>query len=252
MRSLLLGVVVTAISSYFGLTFTAKQKSDILETLESTFGTIFKGFKFSTEPPVVPEPRELGDYASAFKFTKPERIESLKCMRWEDYPPDTISNVISVIGEQWKLSAEQVKLMQLSVTGGRVIDALEVFEHGKTGQYRFIQYVSARMPNGNYDFMIANYGYSWVMDVLSPEEQVKRLDLGQMIAATASTVDGVPQDMLPQQAKEAIVKDVTHFVNINSKTAITMQEKDAQMEYFRDQSQEALARICPSIQTNFN
>merc|ERR1712025_760009 len=147
----------------------------------------------------------------------------------------------SVIGEQWNLTSEQVKLMQLAVTGGRVIDAMEVFEHGESGIYRFIQYASARMPNGNYDFMIANYGYSWKMDILTTEEKMKSFDLSNMIKNTAGIVDGVSFDMLPEEAKEKMVRDVSSFVNINRKTSITMQEKDTQMKFFRDQSQEALA-----------
>jgi len=60
-------------------------------------------------------------------------------------------------------------------------------------------------------------------------------------------LDGVSEDMVPEVAKESLVREVANFVNINSKTAITIAEKDAQMNYFREQSQEALARICHTI-----
>merc|ERR1712126_433320 len=106
---------------------------------------------------------------------------------------------------------------------------------------------SVRMPNCNYDFIIANYGYSWVLDLLIPEEQLRQLDYSHMIRSTAGILDGVSEDMVPEVAKESLVREVANFVNINSKTAITIAEKDAQMNYFREQSQEALARICHTI-----
>jgi len=171
---------ITLVCSYLGLTPSEQQKTDIYNSLDSFFGSILGGLKLQREPPPIPEAKDIADYYKAFEFKKTGESKSLavinssfaelkqlqKCMRWEDFPVDTLSNVITNIGEQWNLSSDQVSLMQLSLSGGRVIDALEVFEHGNKGIYRFIQYASARMPNGNYDFIIANYGYSWVLDLL--------------------------------------------------------------------------------------
>ena len=65
--------------------------------------------------------------------------------------------------------------MKLSLNGNGAVKATEVFEHGRYGQYFLMKYTSTRTASGNFDFMIAKYGYKWTLDVLNLEEAQKSL-----------------------------------------------------------------------------
>ena len=237
-------LVVLLLNVLVGLNLTDEQKTVIPEAIQSCWQMVFP-------PRVPPKPKNITEVReSEFKFDASEDplvialnmtkfskvLEKKTCDLYEDMSVTVLEEVIDGIGSENNLTANQIKLMKLSLQGGRTVKATEVFSHGREGRYLLMKFTSGRNEAGNYDFMIASYGYSWTLDVFTEEDAIKSFQ-------TTDNVEGVPKDMLPDAAKT----DVLDFVKIQTKLSISLQEKEQQTEYFRSLSERSLAYLCPKM-----
>eukprot|EP00092_Neocalanus_flemingeri_P062185 GFUD01074965.1.p1 GENE.GFUD01074965.1~~GFUD01074965.1.p1 ORF type:complete len:256 (+),score=74.60 GFUD01074965.1:39-806(+) len=207
----------------------------------------------STGEGKLPEPKDISEFrATEFNFTDDKLTDHLvkalnvtkfasleetkTCELYEETPSSNLHRLMELIGIENNLTSSMVEKMKLSASGARSVKAQEVFIHGKKGYYRLIKYTTARTASGNYDFMIANYGYSWTLDILTAQEELKRLQYSDKHG-------GVDLDMVPEEGRN----DVIEFVKIHSKTSITLQEKEDQTIYFRSISERSLAYLCPKV-----
>ena len=177
------------------------------------------------------------DLVLALNNTKIADLEEKElCILYEDNTPSTLRRVIDLIGTQNNLTSDQVELMKLSVEGGRMIHAMQFYNYGVKGYYRLMKYTSARLASGNYDFMIANYGYTWTLNLLTKDDALRAWQVSDVLG-------GVPVGMLPEEARN----DVVEFVRINSDNSITMADAEKQKKMFRGKSEKSLAELCPTV-----
>jgi hypothetical protein len=218
------------------------QKNMISEALQSIMQMIYP-------PTVLPEPKDISEIKknefnfgkdsliTALNMTKFSKVDKKKtCKLYEDQPVNNLHKIIDLIGSNNNLAPEQTELMKLSLSGGRTVDAVEIYSHGREGRYLLMKFTAGRKEGGNYDFMIATYGYSWTLDVLTKEETMQSLE-------TQEKLDGVPKDMIPEAAKT----DVLDFIEMQTKLSISVLETEEQTDYFRGLSEKALAYLCPKI-----
>ena len=99
-----------------------------------------------------------------------------------------------------------------------------------------IKYTTARTASGNYDFMIAKYGYQWFLDHQTLQEAIDQLKV-------AEKLDGVDLDLIPEEGK----MNVEQFLSINSKNSLNLKDMEDMKDYFRGISENNLAHLCPKL-----
>ena len=102
-----------------------------------------------------------------------------------------------------------------------------------------MKYTTARISTGNYDFMIAKYGYQWFMDYKTAEEAIEQMKI-------AAQLDEIPYDMIPEEGK----MNVQRFLKVNSKNSLNLREIEKMKDYFRGISEKNLAYLCPKLVKN--
>lgn len=223
--------------------------SDTIQLIGDNTHVLWQKYTTAEAAPT-PQPRDITEVREKeFNFhsdsgpvtvlntTKFSRLAERKsCDLYEDTPLATLHQVMDAIGAENKLTENQVKLMKLSLSGGRTVKATEVFEHGREGRYLLVKYTAGRTPQGNYDFLVANYGYSWTLDVMSLEEAQEALRTGHRL-------EGVGLELLPEEARQ----DLLAFLRLQTQHSISLAEKEQQTEYFRSLSQRSLAYLCPKL-----
>lgn len=187
-------------------------------------------FNFNTDK----ESNSLVQYLNDTKFSQMKELK--RCVMYEDIAANILDRVIEGIGSDNNMTRTQVETMQLSIHAGRVINAMEIFIHGRKGIYTFMKYTSAKKASGNYDFLIANYGYTWTLDIETAEDTLKKIKAEARLA-------GVPADLIPDEGRT----DVLDFIRVQSQASITMADKEHQTNYFRSLSERSLAFLCPKL-----
>ncbi len=56
-------------------------------------------------------------------------------------------------------------------------------------------------------------------------------------------LDGVPMDLLPEEAKNGVLD----FIRMQTRHSISPEEKEQQTRYFRGLSERSLAYLCPKL-----